>query len=110
MPSAAKKAFFRSEADRAFVRNVPLGVWRSSRDFPHRECSNENCFRPVSTIRPPVFIGVFIGRGVRSLALSRTVGWISQWKEMRLNGEPIGRPRQVYNGETDRPFVELDKR
>jgi citrate synthase len=27
-----------------------------------------------------------------------------------LNGEPIGRPRQIYIGETLRPFVELDKR
>ena len=43
-------------------------------------------------------------------AIGRLPGWISQWKEMRLNGEPIGRPRQVYNGETDRPFVELDNR
>jgi len=43
-------------------------------------------------------------------AIGRLPGWISQWKEMRLNGEPIGRPRQIYNGETDRPFVELDNR
>ena len=43
-------------------------------------------------------------------ALGRLPGWIAQWREMRLNGEPIGRPRQVYTGETLRPFVELDKR
>jgi citrate synthase len=43
-------------------------------------------------------------------AIGRLPGWIAQWKEMRLNGEPIGRPRQIYTGETDRPFVELDKR
>jgi citrate synthase len=29
-------------------------------------------------------------------ALGRLPGWISQWKEMRLHGDPIGRPRQVY--------------
>ncbi len=43
-------------------------------------------------------------------ALGRLPGWIAQWREMRLNGEPIGRPRQIYTGETLRPFVELDKR
>lgn len=43
-------------------------------------------------------------------ALGRLPGWIAQWREMRLNNEPIGRPRQVYVGETHRPFVDLDKR
>jgi len=43
-------------------------------------------------------------------ALGRLPGWIAQWREMRLNGEPIGRPRQVYVGENLRSFVELDKR
>tara|TARA_R110000796_G_scaffold67449_3_gene154708 strand:+ start:22341 stop:23624 length:1284 start_codon:yes stop_codon:yes gene_type:complete len=43
-------------------------------------------------------------------ALGRLPGWIAQWREMRLNGEPIGRPRQVYTGENLRPFVFLDKR
>ena len=43
-------------------------------------------------------------------ALGRLPGWIAQWREMRLNGEPIGRPRQVYIGEKLRSFVELDKR
>ena len=43
-------------------------------------------------------------------ALGRLPGWIAQWREMRLNGEPIGRPRQVYTGEKLRSFVELDKR
>ncbi|SNR29791.1 citrate synthase [Maribacter sedimenticola] len=43
-------------------------------------------------------------------ALGRLPGWISQWREMRLKGEPIGRPRQVYIGENLRSFVELDKR
>lgn len=43
-------------------------------------------------------------------ALGRLPGWIAQWREMRLNNEPIGRPRQVYTGATHRPFVEVDKR
>lgn len=44
-------------------------------------------------------------------ALARTVGWVSQWKEMIE--EPslrIGRPRQVYTGPDSRPYVEIDKR
>ena len=43
-------------------------------------------------------------------AIGRLPGWIAQWKEMRLNKEPIGRPRQVYTGETEREFVELNSR
>jgi len=43
-------------------------------------------------------------------ALGRLPGWIAQWKEMRENNEPIGRPRQVYVGETERNFVAIDKR
>lgn len=31
-------------------------------------------------------------------ALGRLPGWIAQWKEMRENKEPIGRPRQIYTG------------
>lgn len=43
-------------------------------------------------------------------AMGRLPGWIAQWKEMRLNKEPIGRPRQIYTGENLRPFVNIDKR
>lgn len=43
-------------------------------------------------------------------AMGRLPGWIAQWREMRLNNEPIGRPRQVYVGATTRPFMPLDKR
>ena len=43
-------------------------------------------------------------------ALGRLPGWIAQWREMRLNKEPIGRPRQIYVGENQRPFVLLNKR
>jgi citrate synthase len=43
-------------------------------------------------------------------ALGRLPGWIAQWREMRLRNEPIGRPRQVYIGETKRPFVPVDER
>jgi len=43
-------------------------------------------------------------------ALGRLPGWIAQWKEMRDEKEPIGRPRQIYTGETPRPFVPLNER
>ncbi len=43
-------------------------------------------------------------------AIGRLPGWISQWKEMRLNKEPIGRPRQVYTGYQLREFKTIDKR
>lgn len=43
-------------------------------------------------------------------ALGRLPGWIAQWREMRLNKEPIGRPRQIYVGETIRSFKNIDKR
>ena len=43
-------------------------------------------------------------------AMGRLPGWIAQWKEMRENKEPIGRPRQVYTGANERPYVDLAKR
>ena len=35
-------------------------------------------------------------------ALARTVGWISHWLEMHSGPYKIGRPRQLYTGETQR--------
>ncbi|MBB6110168.1 citrate synthase [Mucilaginibacter lappiensis] len=43
-------------------------------------------------------------------ALGRLPGWIAQWKEMKENKEPIGRPRQIYIGDTDREYVDVKKR
>ena len=44
-------------------------------------------------------------------AVARTVGWISQWKEMiEDKTQRIGRPRQVYIGEPKRDFMPIDKR
>ncbi|MBV9509044.1 MAG: citrate (Si)-synthase, partial [Caulobacteraceae bacterium] len=44
-------------------------------------------------------------------ALARTVGWISQWKEMFEDPQrKIGRPRQLYTGSPKREFVSIDKR
>jgi citrate synthase len=43
-------------------------------------------------------------------ALGRLPGWIAQWKEMVEQGEPIGRPRQIYTGPVKRDFVPMPKR
>ena len=43
-------------------------------------------------------------------AIGRLPGWIAQWKEMRVNKEPIGRPRQIYTGHPLRSFVDMEKR
>lgn len=44
-------------------------------------------------------------------AVARTVGWIAQWNEMIEDpSQKIGRPRQLYLGATQRPYVEIDKR
>jgi citrate synthase len=43
-------------------------------------------------------------------ALGRVPGWIAHWREMRMNNDPIGRPRQVYTGENLRSFVSINKR
>ena len=44
-------------------------------------------------------------------ALSRTVGWISQWKEMIADPKgKIGRPRQLYTGAPFRDYVDIENR
>ena len=44
-------------------------------------------------------------------AIGRTVGWLSQWKEMVEDGEQkIARPRQVYLGEPRRDYVQMADR
>jgi citrate synthase len=44
-------------------------------------------------------------------ALSRTVGWIAQWKEMIADPQKkIGRPRQLYKGSPERDYIPLEKR
>jgi citrate synthase len=44
-------------------------------------------------------------------ALGRLPGWIAQWREMIADpATKIGRPRQVYVGHTERPYVPIDER
>ncbi len=43
-------------------------------------------------------------------ALGRLPGWVAQWKELKENKEPIGRPRQIYLGATIRSYSEIENR
>jgi citrate synthase len=44
-------------------------------------------------------------------AVARTVGWVAQWKEMIEDPtQRIGRPRQLYTGYGERPYLPIEKR
>lgn len=43
-------------------------------------------------------------------ALGRLPGWIAQWKELNASKEPIGRPRQIYTGATERDYTPISIR
>ncbi len=43
-------------------------------------------------------------------AIARTVGWVAQWLEQSETPTKIGRPRQVYNGPSERAYVPLERR
>lgn len=55
-------------------------------------------------------LGIPVDMFTVMFAMGRLPGWIAQWKELRENKEPIGRPRQVYIGEKLRPYVPMEKR
>jgi citrate synthase len=53
--------------------------------------------------KPEMFTALF--------AIPRTAGWLAQWQEMLLDPEQkIARPRQIYTGQHQRPFVPMEKR
>jgi citrate synthase len=55
-------------------------------------------------------LGIPVDMFTVMFAMGRMPGWIAQWKEMRENKEPIGRPRQIYTGQKQRPYVDISKR
>lgn len=55
-------------------------------------------------------IGIPIDMFPVMFSIGRLPGWIAQWKEMREQKEPIGRPRQIYIGANIRDYVTIDKR
>jgi citrate synthase len=55
-------------------------------------------------------LGIPVDMFTVMFAMGRLPGWIAQWRELKANNEPIGRPRQIYTGQKLRPFVEIAKR
>jgi citrate synthase len=55
-------------------------------------------------------LGIPVDMFTVMFAMGRLPGWIAQWKELRENKEPIGRPRQIYVGKNLRPYVPMNKR
>jgi citrate synthase len=56
-------------------------------------------------------LGIPVSMFTVIFAIARTVGWISQWTEMIEDPQSkIGRPRQLYSGQTERPYVPLHAR
>ncbi|MGE0385809.1 MAG: citrate synthase [Gammaproteobacteria bacterium] len=56
-------------------------------------------------------IGIPVDMFTVMFAIGRLPGWIAQWREVRLSaGARIDRPRQVYQGAVERPYVALAER
>jgi citrate synthase len=55
-------------------------------------------------------LGIPVDMFTVMFAIGRLPGWIAQWKELRENKEPIGRPRQIYTGQKEREYIPLTKR
>ena len=56
-------------------------------------------------------LGIPVSMFTVIFAIARTVGWISQWTEMIEDPQSkIGRPRQLYSGQTERPYTPLHAR
>ncbi|MCF6225172.1 MAG: citrate synthase [Xanthomonadales bacterium] len=55
-------------------------------------------------------LGIPVSMFTVMFAIARTVGWAAQWLEMREDPGKIGRPRQIYTGETTRDYLKMDQR
>jgi len=55
-------------------------------------------------------LGIPVNMFTVMFAFGRLPGWIGQWKELRDNNQPIGRPRQIYTGHTLRPYTPMSER
>jgi len=55
-------------------------------------------------------LGIPVSMFTVMFAIARTVGWVSQWLEQEDTPTPIGRPRQVYAGATERDYVPIETR
>jgi len=55
-------------------------------------------------------LGIPVSMFTVMFAIARTVGWVSQWLEQEDTPTPIGRPRQVYDGASERDYVPVESR
>jgi citrate synthase len=56
-------------------------------------------------------MGIPVNMFTVMFAIGRLPGWIAHWREMMEDPDrKIGRPRQIYTGYTERPYVPMDKR
>jgi citrate synthase len=55
-------------------------------------------------------IGIPLNMYTVMFSIGRMPGWISNWRELLEHKQRISRPRQIYTGETSRPFVPVEKR
>lgn len=55
-------------------------------------------------------MGIPVNMFTVMFAIGRMPGWIANWREVRLTGSRIYRPRQLYIGDTQRDYVPIDKR
>jgi len=56
-------------------------------------------------------MGILLNMFTVIFAMSRTIGWISQWNEMMTDSQClIGRPRQLYTGKELRKYKPVNER
>ncbi len=55
-------------------------------------------------------IGIPLNMYTVMFAIGRMPGWIANWRELHEHKQRISRPRQIYTGETSRPFVPRSER
>ena len=91
----------------ALVERYSRLVWSVPRSFRLSYADAADVYSGI-TLRA---MGFPLSMFTALVAVARTVGWVSQWKEMIEDPEQkIGRPRQLYIGATERPYVPVDRR
>ncbi len=55
-------------------------------------------------------IGIPLDMYTVMFAMGRMPGWIANWRELHAHRQRIARPRQIYTGPTERPFIPLEER
>ncbi len=55
-------------------------------------------------------LGIPVPSFTALFAWGRLPGWIAHWLELHAQGQAIGRPRQIYTGPTQRPYVAIEQR